>query len=158
MGLYQSTYIGPYIETPNAVKEIPRDFNGCSTRKCSNFKREMPSAFCPKCGGKIEKFIVQSKIRPSGEFDMDDEFANRLSYVHYEWLPEDKLDVAVYTPNVRGYGVTFGEHDSVVFEFNETVMIDSLTRFKADFAKEIARLEEFYGSASVKWGVISYRS
>jgi len=158
MGVSYSVYLGPYIEAPNPVKLHPREFHSCPNRKCYDHKTEMSDKFCPRCGTEVALITVQSKKRTSSKFDVYKEFNDRLYSVHEEFLPHDKQDFVIFKPNQGKFGNRFEAYDSSIIAFNESMILDEVSRFKSHFSKDIDRIKEVFGDAVVRWGVVAYAS
>jgi uncharacterized Zn finger protein (UPF0148 family) len=156
MGVSYYVKLGPYVECPNPVRTIPREYHACGNEKCNKHKKETADVFCPQCGEKVKKLTKNSQKRLS--FDVYEEFKDTMYDVHPERLPQEKQNSAIFLPNQGDFGQTFGDYAEVVLELNETVMLDEVARFKAAFEKEINRLQAVFGKAEVKWGVVAYAS
>jgi len=158
MGVSYSVYLGPFIEAPNPKKVCPREFHSCPTKKCRHHKNEMSEKFCPECGTAITLITVQSVKRVSDDFDVYEEFDDRLCDVHSDNLPPEKQDSAIFNPNQGKFGQRFEAYDSNIIAYNETMIADEISRFKTYFAKDIDRIKEVFGNAAVQWGAVAYAS
>ena len=158
MGLYYYVHVGPYIEAPNSIKVGTREVKACTNGSCGKQKKETTDAFCSQCGHKIGTVTKNTNQRISDTFSVYEECGERLTEVHREWLPENKQDSAIYLPNLNGFNKTFGDREPSVVDFNETVMLEQVNRFKDNFKDDIAKLQHLFGKAEVKWGVVAYAS
>lgn len=118
----------------------------------------MSEKFCPRCGAAITLITVQSVKRASADFDVYEQCNDRLCDVHYDFLPDDKQESAIFKPNQGKFGQTFSAYDSNIISYNETMIADEIARFKSFFAKDIDRIKEVFGNAVVQWGVVAYAS
>lgn len=153
MSVSYSVYVGPYLEAPNPEKPSMEQFNGCVNDKCKNEHRRSSDIFCPQCGKKCGTVSVTSTSRI--DFDVYEECDERLSKVSNEDMPSD---LAIFEPNKGKFGRRFSAYDSSIVELNETIIADEVSRFKSFFTKDIARIKEVFGKATVKWGVVAYAS
>lgn len=156
MGVSYYVKLGPYIEAPNPKQNSSKGVHACTKQGCSKQGKETADAFCPQCGTKVG--VVQKPIQKRIDFDVYGETDGRLTDIHPERLPNEKKDSAIFIPNQGKFGIEFGDWEAAVVEFNETVMMNDITRFKQTFATDITRIQEVFGKAEVKWGAIAYAS
>jgi hypothetical protein len=158
MGVSYYVYVGPFIEAPNSERTTISKYMGCGTKDCANCNKESTAKFCSNCGQPIKQCEKNSIIKPSNHFDVYEECDERLHSIGEEDLPSDKTNVAVFQPNQGKFGHRFSAYDPSVVALDKTVIDDETTRFNVFFAKDIARINEVFGKAEVKWGVIAYTS
>jgi hypothetical protein len=159
MSVNYNVYIGPYIQAYNPAKPGFHEYYGCPSETCNKDKKKSADKFCPKCGTAITLLKVPKKAKVT--FHVYDECDDRLNDLHVERRPLDKADYEIFTPNVGKFGHQFTDRDDAqIIEFNETIMLAEVNRFKIEFSNEILKLEKAFGEKDVKvmWGVITYYS
>ena len=77
MGLYQSTYFGPFVKVYNPPKKHFEEYKCCSAENCKEKHYRIwdeSKKFCPSCGGAIlNNKIIVNKPRPFDYYQELDE-------------------------------------------------------------------------------------
>jgi hypothetical protein len=160
MSVDYTTYVGPYIQVHNPKRATTEEYHTCSNKSCRNHKAKMCEKFCAECGSAIK--LVSFPCEASLDFDVYNEFEDKLAEALTEYKPKDLEDFHFFIGNKKGSpGISFDpKTDCYVRELPQLNIEKETGVFSTMFKKEIARLKEFFGADAVqiKWGVLDWAS
>lgn len=154
MGMYNSTYIGIYIEVDNFKVDVTSTVKvHPDTGKIQKEKNR--NKFCPQTGKKyITKEITkQETIYPNPYIE------------DVEGLREDVFFSPAYQGNPNGSTFIISSTDSEFAEYNDNDMFNLgftmdvkilIEEFKAAYEPYLAHFRELYGDLRICYGVVSY--
>jgi hypothetical protein len=148
MSVDYNTFVGPYLEVHNPLRNSTEEYHTCSNKKCKNHAKPISDKFCSKCGGKIklERFPCQNRI----EFDIN---------VISEDLSEAMIEYNYNGDNMyfyySDYGSSFDGNDCIAKEIDINDPVKKLYEFQLKFKSEIEQIQNIFGkdNVKVKWGV-----
>jgi hypothetical protein len=157
MGWYPTTYIGPYVEV--TVKRVWKVRSRCKDDAtfCPSKSLEV-GAFCSKCGQQAP--IFDKVFRPKfGPWDVVEEINEALTHeaTDDEGCDTDPEVKFRFVPNQYREGVNTIRRrgqECRAYDLSETLRGAEIGIFAEAFAEEIKAVREYYGNATVKWGVI----
>lgn len=157
MGISYSSYVGPYIKAYNPLKDSNETHYTCSNEKCLNFKKDMSSEYCPKCGNKI--CLAERTCETKIDFDVW-QISNRLNEVIIEYKPDGFEDFDFFIPIVSNLGLHFDCKYTSVSPIEGAVPGMEINNLKLKFKSEINDIEAVFGkdAVTIEWGVLVWQS
>lgn len=154
------------VKAMMALKGISISEAQVLVQRASDCKMKEGDKFCPGCGMSAANFKKTNKVEKEAidfngyETFGDDLCTNGNSCVG---LPTYKKDDKVYRdycyyPNHTGFFLKFEEDEADVVDFASVDQEKEIERFKKAYKKQLAQLEEAYGSISFHYGLIQYFS
>lgn len=148
-----SIYLGPYVACEGkAVVAVTVKKNACNNEKCSKYKVEKNSNFCPECGTAIIKIDFIEEYKKDAVYELLEE---RL--VNREIDGKDN-----YFANIGFTGVPFSDRKHIFHEFykqsifnvTSEIIDEEINKFTSFFDKEIEILRKEYKKIEVKFGLL----
>lgn len=160
MSVDYTSYVGPYIQVHNPKKPSTEEFHTCPNKKCRNHGVSIGNKFCEICGTEIK--LVAFPCEKPVDFDIYQEFDDRVCHAFSEWKPKEYQDYLFVIGNRKGSpGRSFDPiQDSYIEDLTKLNTAEELLAFMKMFSKEITRLKEVFGNdaVQVKWGVLGWAS
>ena len=160
MGVYYTTYVGPYInfdtEKTGKTIDVSEDIKGCETCKTKNNNN-----FCEKCGSPTKIWVKRGKKQFNCGYDFLRHVANEKSDEEYDNLVDTfhglEYNYAII-PNKSGYGKHLDNNDSESFAIDIEDAREKLESFKTDSGSFLMDLKSAGFEFEVVYGVIAYAS
>lgn len=158
MGVDYNAYVGPYIKVHNPLKDSVEKYYTCVNPRCKNYKEEISTEYCEKCGKKIR--LVERAYQKRIDFNYWDlGFGGAITEAMFENRPDD--DYQFFIPNIGeiglhldvGYKVSINEID-----VGKPGM--DINNFQLQFKKRIDRIKKVFGknAVTIQWGVLVWQS
>lgn len=157
MGINYNTFVGPYIEVYNPMKDTVEEYHTCPNKKCKNHGAYIGDGYCSKCGRSIERQTRPSKNKI--EFDCYEELeSNSLYEVLTEYKPDGKIDCQYFIDG--SIGISMDGYHSNVSEISSESIVEQLDKINKKLKNDICKLQKVFGkdNVKIKWGVLTWCS
>lgn len=164
MGVYYSTYLGPYIEAKNSREEVTKTRRSCTKRLCILHETSIydPKVmFCATCGSPIGETTYEKGEPKVCAWEMAEKHDLSCADTSQIGTVPDETDI--YTGNKvikPDRCMSWEARSEKVLEITPQMVADETEKFIKDYATSIVALKKAYGedNVTVKWGVVQYGS
>jgi len=167
MGIYQHTYLGPYLKVRNLTRLETIRYRVCVNEKCKQLNLPIDYEeinFCSNCGGKIEEkdFSKDTKYCPWDALNEVDEFIDNLAPIWnasgeitkgYSILAPNKIQ-----PNQKDIGINIDSDKSLELDLSEVDILDEVSTMHHIYNKEIKYLKNKGFEIDILWGLLIFFS